>query len=35
MICAVSENQMAVLHMECINEDEVIDNVGMSAVQAK
>lgn len=34
-ICAVSENQMAVLHMECINEDEVIDNVGMSAVQAK
>ena len=34
-ICAVSENQMAVLHMECINEDEIIDNVGMSAVQAK
>ena len=26
---------MAVLHMECINEDEVIDNVGMSAVRAK
>lgn len=26
---------MAVLHMECINEDEIIDHGEMSAVQAK